>query len=77
MHVNQSTAEILLNIHGGDWDDESALPIEHGPSATTKSSVYSQNGARDTRELFQVLQESTRTAMLVQVNTNTCNCVLV
>ena len=53
---------------GGGWSDETAVSIEHGPVlSATATHFLSQDNVRNTRELFEVLQESTRTSLLVQV----------
>lgn len=62
----QKTAEILLNFHGNDWDDASAVSVERGPTSSANSIFSDEKSASDTRELFEVLQESTRTSLLVQ-----------
>eukprot|EP00603_Paraphysomonas_imperforata_P004468 CAMPEP_0114418906 /NCGR_PEP_ID=MMETSP0103-20121206/3746_1 /TAXON_ID=37642 ORGANISM="Paraphysomonas imperforata, Strain PA2" /NCGR_SAMPLE_ID=MMETSP0103 /ASSEMBLY_ACC=CAM_ASM_000201 /LENGTH=769 /DNA_ID=CAMNT_0001587295 /DNA_START=172 /DNA_END=2481 /DNA_ORIENTATION=- len=61
----QTTAEILLNIHGHDWDDSAAVSVERVPGSSSKSK-FSDDNANDTKELLEVLQESTRTSLLVQ-----------
>jgi hypothetical protein len=64
----QSTAEILLNIHGEGWSDDTAVAVDHGPPDHSLNQCFSiEDTTSNTRELFEVLQESTRTALLVQV----------
>jgi hypothetical protein len=76
---HQSTAEILLNIHEDGWSQVSAPCIEHAPRSSSTSGLdcSGEGSVDDTRELLAVLQESTRTALLVQVRTAWIVCLSV
>lgn len=62
----KSTVEALLNIRGEEWDGDTALFIEQFQPGGTSSLDANKDEAVNTRQLMQVLQESTRTALRVQ-----------